>query len=527
MDDDDAPSFIPVAAGAALTLVAGLFTAAALADEEADNENAVEAAIDEASSVIAACLYAGRSSKRSKVVGNLPEGSEPDGRRKKYIRWDRNRATKCIIDDYLGAHPSFGPEDFKRMFRVSRGTYERIRVVLCRIDPFFRDGIDVTKRKKISCDAKILIALKYLSYGCSVNAFRDYFQVGESTALLCVKKFIRILAHSELRDVYCAPLTAADTKKIESMHHEVHGIRGMLGSLDCSHVVWGNCPVAYHGQYVGKEGKPTIVVEAMCDYTLYGWHAVFGYAGTLNDISIWDSSLLLQSFCDGSFENKDFPFTIGGEEFDKLYVLVDGIYPPIARFVKPLSVPIGDVEALFSLWQESKRKDAERFFGVFKIKFNFFRTPIQFGAIEEIMDAFYSCLILHNIAVLERIEANDDSRECWTLYDCVDPDAGDEEADPVPRRENLALRFVQQEEEAIRQRALEVEYLNGLGIHVLDDTLRQDRDYLNLVPQYQRVAQFRWNQLYNMPEHRRLTKAISRQLKMNYDEYKSRKGRIT
>jgi hypothetical protein len=30
-------------------------------------------------------------------------------------------------------------------------------------------------------------------------------------------------------------------------------------------------------------------------------------------------------------------------------MLVDGIYPSIARFVKPISVPIGDVEALFSL----------------------------------------------------------------------------------------------------------------------------------------------------------------------------------
>jgi hypothetical protein len=58
--------------------------------------------------------------------------------------------------------------------------------------------------------------------------------------------------------------------------------------------VCGNCPVAHHGQYQGKEGKPTIVVEALADYNLYAWHAVFCYAGTLNDISIWDSSYLLQ-----------------------------------------------------------------------------------------------------------------------------------------------------------------------------------------------------------------------------------------
>jgi hypothetical protein len=123
----------------------------------------------------------------------------------------------------------------------------------------------------------------------------------------------------------------------------------MLGSLDCSHFVWGSCPVAYHGQYQGKEGKPTLVVEVMVDHTLYTWHAVFGYCGTLNDVTIWDNSLLLQAMCDGSFDKIDFPFTVGGKQFPKLFLLVDGIYPPLSRFVKHISVPIGDTEVLFSM----------------------------------------------------------------------------------------------------------------------------------------------------------------------------------
>jgi hypothetical protein len=128
----------------------------------------------------------------------------------------------------------------------------------------------------------------------------------------------------------------------------------MLGSLDCSHFVWANCSVAHQGQYQGKEGKPRIVVEALADHNLYAWHAVFGYAGTLNDISIWDSSFRLQSLCEGSFTDLDFPFNIGGELFDQLWMLDDSIYPSLAHFVKPLTVPIGDCEALFIMWRESK-----------------------------------------------------------------------------------------------------------------------------------------------------------------------------
>jgi len=130
-------------------------------------------------------------------------------------------------------------------------------------------------------DAKILISLKYLAYGCSVNAFRDYFQIGESTALLSVKKFTSCIANSIFQKKFFSFFTALDAKKVEALHYAKYGIHGLLGSLDCSHFVWGNCPVAHHGQYQGKEGRPTIVVEALADYNLYVWHAVFGYSGTL------------------------------------------------------------------------------------------------------------------------------------------------------------------------------------------------------------------------------------------------------
>ena len=99
----------------------------------------------------------------------------------------------------------------------------------------------------------------------------------------------------------------------------------MIGSLDCSHFVWGNCPVAFHGQFQGKEEKRTIVMEAVCDYNLFAWHTVFGYSGVLNDINIWDASLLHKAFCDGSFSQCDFPFEIGGEIFETLWLLVDAI----------------------------------------------------------------------------------------------------------------------------------------------------------------------------------------------------------
>jgi hypothetical protein len=93
--------------------------------------------------------------------------------------------------------------------------------------------------------------------------------------------------------------------------------------------------------------------------------------------------------CDRSFHELDFPFTIAGKTFDELWLLVDGIYPLLSRFVKPLSVPMNTVEALFLLWQESSRKDVECFFGMLKKKHLFLKL-IGMAFLEDIIDAFYT-----------------------------------------------------------------------------------------------------------------------------------------
>ncbi len=36
--------------------------------------------------------------------------------KKRYIKWDRDRARHCIMDDYLGDLPRFSLDDFKRIF---------------------------------------------------------------------------------------------------------------------------------------------------------------------------------------------------------------------------------------------------------------------------------------------------------------------------------------------------------------------------------------------------------------------------
>ena len=93
-------------------------------------------------------------------------------------------------------------------------------------------------------------------------------------------------------------------------------------------------------QEQGKEGFPSIVMEAVCDYNLWFWHISFSYAGSLNDINIWDQSPFLTKFLDGKYsQNIDFLVEMWRQQFTQLCLAVDGIYPALACFVKTIQEP--------------------------------------------------------------------------------------------------------------------------------------------------------------------------------------------
>ena len=72
--------------------------------------------------------------------------------------------------------------------------------------------------------------------------------------------------------------------------NKCQGFPGMIKSINCCHWEWKNCPSGWHGQYVGKEKGPTVVLEAVASYDLWIWRAFFGMPGSHNDINVMDRS---------------------------------------------------------------------------------------------------------------------------------------------------------------------------------------------------------------------------------------------
>ncbi|XP_076886920.1 uncharacterized protein LOC143536924 [Bidens hawaiensis] len=184
---------------------------------------------------------------------------------------------------------------------------------------------DAVGRKGLSPRQKCTRAIRQLAYGATADQCDEYIRIGESTALECLHKFCRSIVEVYATKYLKRP-TKDDINRLVEEHSTVHGFPGMLGSIDCMHWAWRNCPTAWKGQYTrGDHEHPTIMLEAVASHDLWIWHAFFGVAGSNNDINVLNQSPLFNQILEESAPKCN--FTMNGNVYTKGYYLADGIYP--------------------------------------------------------------------------------------------------------------------------------------------------------------------------------------------------------
>lgn len=307
-----------------------------------------------------------------------------------------------VMEKVLGRQATI---DFSLVFRIS---VERFNVIHDRIRAMPNNEFFFTKNGAgVPPAARMLLPLQCLAFGCAPIAFAHFYQMSPALARSCCQHFDNAMCTLFLAEFLRKP-TPDDLKNIEALHHDQHGVPGMFGCLDCMHVVWKNCPKAWHGMYQGKEKEPTLVLEGVCDYNLYFWHAFFGAAGSQNDINVLKLSRLMNSFIHGDFHLREreagvVPYEINGETFNELFILVDGIYPRYSRFLKSFKEAVEPHKKAYSAWHEGTRKDIERGFGVLQGQWKWLAYPIHALDTRILSRRLKTCLILHNMNVSDRI----------------------------------------------------------------------------------------------------------------------------
>jgi len=413
----------------------------------------------------------------------------PRAERKKFRH---DQALMCIKRDYLGPKPLFPDKQFEEMFRISPSRFQRMMEDIGNAGiPFYTRPNDCVES---TFEARLLLPLKSMAYGVPPHAFRDYFQMSTSFARVCCNNFdatIKLVYQEE----YLRVPDTNDLQAIMNLHHSVHGINGDLGKLDCMHTTWKNCPKAWAGSFQGKEGVPTIVLEALSDYHLWFWHAAYGFAGTLNDVTILSYSTLLESLLNGTFHALEaplMPYEINGEQFTKMFILVDGIYPQYSRFVKAFKVPVTDRERKFSQWQEACRKDIERAFGVLQGKFQCMARPFHQMTLSLVGTRVAACLILHNMCVSDRVMDGD----VHARYKPDNTVIGENEKFDKPTSDMVYEQSLNRKRKKKKIQVQEKE-LSTIGIH-------EGNEYtINMV-----TRKDRWAELQDTDEFVRLNKAI-------------------
>lgn len=310
---------------------------------------------------------------------------------------DRKRRfySDLLFKDYWGPTPVYNAQHFRTRFRMPRELFDKIHRDLCEFDSYFVQKLDALRRPGLSPLQKICCSLRMLTSGVSAEEQDDKYRMGASTALESLKTFC-----SDIDLLYSKEALRNPTEEdLKALLHESNkqGWPGCLGSIDCMHWKWKNCPVAWHGQFKGKKKAPTVILEAIADSKCRFWHFFFGMPGACNDINVLDHSDLHNDAING--KAPVISYQVNGNEYQMGYWLADGIYPSHQCFIKTIPNPQGRKSSVFAQKQEAKRKDIERAFGILQARFHILTTPCRLWDRDAMKTVIKACVILHNLII--------------------------------------------------------------------------------------------------------------------------------
>ncbi|XP_071728710.1 uncharacterized protein [Rutidosis leptorrhynchoides] len=275
---------------------------------------------------------------------------------RRYLQRDRQGRARALWNDYFSDYPTFSADYFRNHFRMSKPLFLRICQGILNFSQspvpkyfsYFIQRRDATGLLGFNIVQKNTSAIRQLAYAASADVFDEYLHMSEQTSYDCLNNFCKCVFHMYGPEYLRKP-NAQDVQRLTTKHAQIHGFSGMLGSIDCMHWAWRNCPARRKGHHTRAGEAPP------CTYTV-------------NECT-----------------------------FTKGYYLAVEIYPEWSTLVKSFRNPIDPKQKKFKGYQESARKDIEPAFGILQGRWQIVQRPARPYYIRKIRRIFLACVILNNM----------------------------------------------------------------------------------------------------------------------------------
>ncbi|KAE9081343.1 hypothetical protein PF007_g22700 [Phytophthora fragariae] len=135
-------------------------------------------------------------------------------------------------------------------------------------DSYFQQRADATGKLGLSALQKCTAAIRQLAYGMPADAVDEYVRIAESNAIKSLLRFCSAVIEV-FGDEYLRAPNEEDVQRLLAMHGE-RGFVGMLGSSDCMHWAWQNCPTAWAEQYSGSHNDINVATTPSTGTSTHG-----------------------------------------------------------------------------------------------------------------------------------------------------------------------------------------------------------------------------------------------------------------
>ena len=168
------------------------------------------------------------------------------GRRRNVERHRHSRG-KNLLEDYFIPTSLYSDVDFRRRFRIQPHLFNKVMHDICNYDAYFVQKCDAAGVLGLLPEQKLTAVIRMLAYGASADQVDEIARMGKSTTLEVLVRFCQAVETLYIREYLCRP-TPRDLQRL-LQKAEARGFPGMIGSIDCMHWQWKNCPTAWQGDY--------------------------------------------------------------------------------------------------------------------------------------------------------------------------------------------------------------------------------------------------------------------------------------